>query len=350
MSALNLDSARIILVGGPGGVGKTTLAATLGVRLAEKGHRTLVLTVDPAQRLAQALGFASFSSEIQAVNAPQGKLSATMLDTQRYFDKIIERFAASPAQKEKILSNPIYRTMVESLGGTHEYAAMERLHELSLDTVYDKIVVDTPPMQNAVDLLRAPQRLAAFMDNSILRWFQSGQSLSRRLFQTGTKVAMRLVKSVLGPEFMDSFQTLMTDFEGLQYGFQERHRSVQRTLKDPTTAFLLVSFPCAERYRESVSFRRELGEQGIALRGILLNRVEPMLSSPAVDLSQVPPERKASIQTWLQYHHEVTRLQKQWVDCFRASAEGVPLCIMERSSDLLHSLPSLSRLGARLLS
>ena len=148
---------RVFMVGGPGGVGKTTLAAALGIQLASAGFKTVVLTVDPARRLAQALGFEGFKTDLQKVDipgVPDSTLYATMLDTQRYFDKIIHRFAKTEQQKERILNSPIYRTMVDSLGGTNEYAAMERLLEFAQDNRFEKIVVDTPPTQNAIDLSR----------------------------------------------------------------------------------------------------------------------------------------------------------------------------------------------------
>jgi anion-transporting ArsA/GET3 family ATPase len=141
----DLADKKIILIGGPGGVGKTTLAAALGVSLGLRGYRTLVLTVDPARRLAQALGFKDFENSVKKVTNPEYpelQLTASMLDSEHYFDKVIERFARSPEQKKKILENRLYRTMVESLGGSHEYAAMERLLEFVSSDEYDKIMVN----------------------------------------------------------------------------------------------------------------------------------------------------------------------------------------------------------------
>jgi len=348
-----IGNERLILVGGPGGVGKTTVAATLGVRLAEKGNKTLVLTVDPARRLAQALGFDGFSSDVQKVDgltAGSGELYATMLDTNRYFDKIIERFSANANQKEKILNNPIYRTMVESLGGTHEYAAMERLYELSLDTTYDKIVVDTPPMQNAVDLLKAPERLAAFMDNSVLRWFQGTPSFSRRILQTGTRVAVKMMRSLLGPEFLESFQELMNDFEGLQYGFQERHKAVQRLLSDSRTGFLIVTNPSPERFRESLAFREALKVQGIFLKGVILNRLEPAVPAYAFIPGGLSESEQALVETWTHFHRHIWERQTEWTKGFQKSLGATPLRIIPRETEMIHSLASLSRLGALLIS
>lgn len=342
-----ITNERVILVGGPGGVGKTTIAATLGVRLAEQGLRTVVLTVDPARRLAQALGLSGFSSQVQKVEGVnttgRGELFATMLDTQNYFDKVIERFSVDARQREKILNNPIYRTMVESLGGTHEYAAMERLYELALDTSYDRIVVDTPPMQNAIDLLKAPHRLAAFMDNSVLRWFQSAPSFSKRLLQSGTRVASKILRAVLGSDFLSRFQELMTDFEGMQYGFKERHTAVQQLLVAPSTGFLLVTNPSPERFRESLQFRDELQRQGIALKGVVINRCEP----------PVPPlraEERAGLEDWLDFHGQIYQQQELWTEQFKRDLGQLTPCVIPRESELLHSLPSLSRLGRLLIS
>lgn len=257
---------RIILVGGPGGVGKTTLAASIAIGLAQAGHKTVVLTVDPARRLGQALGLSHFSTELQTVNLPNatGSLQVSMLDAQRYFDRIITRFARNEEQKAKILANPIYRTMVDSLGGTHEYAAMERLFEFADDTRFDRIVVDTPPTQNALDLLAAPQRLADFMDNSVLRWFQGPKPVYLKLFQTGTKVAMKLLQKIFGSDFLAAFGKLMDDIDGMQAGFRKRNLEVLEVLQSKNSAFLLVTFPSQQRFQESEAFASTLKDRNLS--------------------------------------------------------------------------------------
>src|SRR5688500_15966741 len=147
--------------------------------------------------------------------SPEGELWASMLDTQRYLDRIVERFATSPGQREKIQNNPLYRSMVDSLGGTAEYAAMERLLEFSSDPRFDRIVVDTPPTQNAVDLLSAPQRMADFMDNTVFRWFQGKAPRYLGLFRQGTKLALKAIEKVFGVDFMRRLSELMDDLEGM---------------------------------------------------------------------------------------------------------------------------------------
>lgn len=335
---------RIVLVGGPGGVGKTTLAASLAVRYAERGLKTIVLTVDPARRLAQALGFSDFSQDLQMVTIPgfpDAVLHATMLDTQRYFDRIVEKFAKSPEQKTKILNNALYRTMVDNLGGTHEYAAMERLLEFANDPRFDRIVVDTPPTQNAVDLLSAPQRLANFMDNRVLKWFRGSSPYYLQIFKTGTKLAMKMMQKIFGAEFLDSLGKFLEDMDGMQEGFQQRNLQVMELLRSPQTAFLLVTYPSEERFGESVSFRDKLQEHKIPLRGLVLNRLET--ACPADDtLNAKYPE-------FVDYRQRLARAQQTWVDEFQRAFPSIIIKKLPYQTQPLHDLTSLSQLGESLV-
>ncbi len=285
-------SKRLFLLGGSGGVGKTTLAASLGVALAEAGYRTVVLTVDPARRLASALGLENFQSDLQRIPVEgTGELWATMLDTERYFDRVIARFATSDKQKEKLLNAPLYRTMVESLGGSHEYAAMERLLEFFNDSGFDKVVVDTPPSDNARELFEAPLRLAQFMDNSVLRWFQGGANVYMKLFRTGTRLAMQALKLVFGSDFLDQLGSLMNDLEGMQAGFRDRNLEITRVLSSEQAAFILVTVPSEARVDDSIAFLETLKAQKIPLALLVLNRMEHV--PPSAHPESSPPICKA---------------------------------------------------------
>jgi anion-transporting ArsA/GET3 family ATPase len=347
-----LGNERIILVAGPGGVGKTTLAASLGVQLALQGHRTLILTVDPARRLAQALGFKDFSSDLQPVPLPEGTpgtLHATMLDAQRYFDRIVDRFAQSEEQRQTILANPLYRTMVKSLGGTHEYAAMERLFEFSEDPAYDRIVVDTPPTQNAVDLLSAPQRLADFMDNSVLRWFQGPKPIYLKLFQTGTKVAMKLLQRVFGSDFLAAFGTFMDAIDGMQAGFRKRNLEVLELLRSPASAFLLVTLPTEGRYLETEDFSKTLETSRIHLKGIILNRIQSEVPLSPEDIAKTDPATRDSITRWLAYENLLYRNQRRVLDKFAARFTQIPTRLVPLQADPPQDVASLSQLGRLLV-
>lgn len=343
---------RIFLIGGPGGVGKTTVAAALGTRLALQGHKTVVLTVDPAKRLAQALGFENFSSDLQPVTAVGDKepmLYASMLDTQRYFDKVISRFAGSEEQRNKILNNRLYRIMVESLGGSHEYAAMERLLEFTKDSSFEKIVVDTPPSQNALDLLNAPQKLADFMDNSVLRWFQSSNT-PFSLFRQGTKVAMKLLEKLFGSDFFKSLAEVMDDLEGMHTGFRDRNLEVVQLLKSKATGFLLVSYPSEVRFNESVDFIRVLKEKEIPLSGVILNRLEKHFPKSLPASIQMDPIDRKKIDDLLDYRNRLVTEQQYWLSQFEKSLGKVPLIQIRKKSEEIHDLETLSQMGESLLS
>lgn len=344
----NLETKRLFLVGGSGGVGKTTLAAALGVELARRGYRTVVLTVDPARRLAQSLGLSNFTNDLQPVDltgveplaGKTGTLHASMLDTQRYFDKIIERFARSEAQKQKLMAHPLYRTTVDTLGGTHEYAAMERLLEFSLDARFDKVVVDTPPTQNAVDLLTAPQRLADFLDGSVLAWFRDAGNPIQKLFRSGTRVAMKVLQKVMGGEFFASLSSFLEDLEGMESGFRDRNHEVMRLLRGEATGFLLVSYPSEVRFEESRAFADTLREKGIALSALFLNRLEPPPPTAGIP---------AGLEPLSLFLKEAFDVENHWVQRFTEAFSAVPVRRLTRRDADLHQLGALSSLGRELL-
>lgn len=348
------EKKSVYMVGGPGGVGKTTLAAAIGIQLARHGHRTIVLTVDPARRLAQALGFAGFESDVQKVtlpDQPEAELYATMLDSQRYFDRVVDRFATSPQQKERLLRHPLYRMTIDHLGGTQEYAAMERLLEFASDPKWDRIVVDTPPTQNAVDLLAAPQRLAEFMDNSVLQWFQNkGDKLYQRFFKQGTRLAMKLLQTVLGGEFLDSLGSFLNELDGMQAGFKSRNLEVIELLKSAKTAFLLVSYPTEVRYHESVAFRETMKKNEIPLAGLILNRLEPEVPATLPDGAGVSAEDSAALSALLAYGHELYEQEQKWVGRFEGAFGGIPTFRVTKRGGDLHDLGSLTLLGETIVS
>lgn len=343
---------RIFLIGGPGGVGKTTVAAALGTQLALEGYKTVVLTVDPAKRLAQALGFENFTGELQSVDLPgikEPKLFASMLDTQRYFDKVISRFAGSEKQRDKILNNRLYRIMVESLGGSHEYAAMERLLEFTKDTSFEKIVVDTPPSQNALDLLNAPQKLADFMDNSVLRWFQSSKTPFSILRQ-GTKMAMKLLEKLFGSDFFKALAEVMDDLEGMHSGFRDRNLEVINLLKSNATGFFIVSYPSEVRYTESIDFIKVLLEKEITLSGVVLNRIEKTVPTEIPKSLEISAEDREKIEKILSYRADLVTQQQFWLKKFASFLSNTPVIYLEKRSDEIHDLETLSQMGKRLVS
>lgn len=341
-----LGEKRIVVVSGAGGVGKTTLSAAMAVALAARGHRTVVLTVDPARRLANALGLENFSEDLTRIAAAEGELWASMLDARRYFDKVIERFAGSEEQRKRVTDHPLWRLTLDYLGGTQEYAAMERILEFAGDAKWDRIVVDTPPTQNALDLFAAPDRLASFMESSVIRWFRDGES-SGGLFARGGKIALGLLEKILGGDFLTRLSDFLKQLGGMESGFRDRHRAVMELLRGPEAAFVLVSSATESRLAESVAFADAVKAHGVDLEAVVLNRVDAATAPPSA--VQGDGADAAAARAVLRFLDEAHREQQAIVARFRAAFPALPIRIVERSETALHDVPHLNALGEGLL-
>jgi len=286
---------RVVVCVGCGGVGKTTVAAALGLEAARRGRRALVLTIDPARRLADALGVEALGNRPQAIpraeldrlGAPApGALSAVMLDMKRTFDDLVARFAESDAARERILGNPIYQHVSEALAGSVEYSAMEKVYELWEQGEHEVFVVDTPPAQHALDFLEAPQRLLEFLDSRLVQMlihpaFAAGR-VGFRLFQSGARRALQLMERVSGIGFLEDLSEFLLAFEGMSAGFRQRAARVRGLLLGPEAEFVLVAGPGGESVRQASELRRRLERYGVRLAGTVVNRVRtwPGASAP----------------------------------------------------------------------
>jgi anion-transporting ArsA/GET3 family ATPase len=281
-----LDRRRVAVCVGCGGVGKTTVAAALALEAARRGRRTLVLTIDPARRLADALGVEALGNQPQPMardvltrlGVPaEGELWAMMLDMKRTFDDLVERFAESADARDRILSNPIYQHVSDALSGSVEYSAMEKVYELSETGRFDLIVVDTPPAQHALDFLEAPDRLLEFIDSRLVQMlihpaFAAGR-FGFRLFQRGTRRVLEILERISGVGFLADLSEFLLAFEGMAEGFRQRARSVRALLLGPEAAFVLVAAPGRESVRQSLDFLERLEGYRVPLSGVLVNRV-----------------------------------------------------------------------------
>lgn len=335
---------RIFLMGGPGGVGKTTLSAALAITLAERGYSTIVLTVDPAKRLAQALGLTHLGNTVQRVplQDPSHKLWASQLSTDRFLDELIHRIAKSPLQETRILANPIYQTLSKQLGGSEEYAAMERILEFA-EASYDKIIVDTPPTQNAVDLLTAPQRMFDFMDTSVLKWFSGKTTFFSGIFGRSTHLALKALQRLFGNHFFDALEGFLRDIDGLQAGFQSRNFELARRLKANDCAFLLATTATQDRVTECSDVRRVLEQEGIALRLLLINQFEP--EPPTFN----DAERAAypNLAIWRAFLSQLNADQQQAKESLKALS--VATVTLNRLDQPPTTISELSTLGNRLV-
>ncbi len=254
-----LTRRRIVVCVGCGGVGKTSVAAALALEAARRKRRALVMTIDPARRLADALGVGPLGNTPRAISeqalagvgvAGGGALSAMMLDMKRTFDDLVERFAENAEARERILRNRIYQHVSDALAGSAEYTAMEKVYELAEADDFDVIVVDTPPSQHAVDFLEAPQRLLELLDSRLVKVLLhpalAAGRFGFRIFQRGTQRALRVIERVSGLAFLEDVSEFLLAFEGMAAGFAERARRVRSLLVGPEAAFVLVSGPAPE--------------------------------------------------------------------------------------------------------
>ncbi len=271
---------HIIVCVGTGGVGKTTLAASFALAGARLGRRTAVLTIDPARRLADALGIAELGNQptdlprerLTALGVPpEGRLAALMLDMKRTFDELVARFADSEEGRQRILGNRIYQHISDALAGSAEYSAMEKVFELSERRDFDLIVVDTPPSQHALDFLEAPRRLVEFLDSRLVQLLLhpalAAGRFGVRLFQRGSERVLHLIERVSGVSFLEDISEFLLAFEGMSEGFRERAREVQARLVGPDAAFVLAASPAKQSTRHALGHARAAQRRGRAAGG-----------------------------------------------------------------------------------
>jgi anion-transporting ArsA/GET3 family ATPase len=278
-----LASKEMILVTGSGGVGKTTIAAALGLSaVVNQGGKVLVLTVDPARRLADALGVGALGNRATKVPAaafaeagvePMGELWAAMLDTKAGWDELIRRHAPNAEVRDSVLSNPLYQNITGRFVNSHDYLAMEQLHDVHASGEYDLVVVDTPPSRNALDVLDAPSRMVEFFGGRLLKWLTV--PYRSRLFNVASKPFNQIADRVLGSHFLQDIAQFFILFQAMEKGFVARAREVEALLGDPRTAFVVVSTLEAAPAHEAAYLARELVGRGYQLGAIIANRTTP---------------------------------------------------------------------------
>jgi len=284
--AEELDRRRIVVCVGCGGVGKTTVAAAVALEAACRGRNVVVLTIDPARRLADALGVGELGNvpreipreALGAHGLPEGgRLAAMMLDMKRTFDEMVDRFAESAEARDRILENPIYRHATDALAGSVEFSAMEKVYELCERGEYDLVVVDTPPAQHALDFLDAPQRMVEFLDSRLVQMLihpaMAAGRFGFRIFQRGTRRVLHLLERVSGLGFLEDVSEFLMAFEHMSEGFRARAIRVRELLLGPDAAFVLIAGPARESVRQSEEFLDRLEASRVPLAGVLVNRV-----------------------------------------------------------------------------
>ncbi|MEV4126869.1 ArsA family ATPase [Nocardia sp. NPDC049707] len=288
-------NARVVVCCGSGGVGKTTTAAAIGLRAAEQGRKVVVLTIDPARRLAQSLGVADLDNTPQRVALgpeAKGELHAMMLNMRRTFDDMVLEHT-SPEKAEQIFANPFYQTVASSFGGTQEYMAMEKLGQLAGRKEWDLIVVDTPPSRNALDFLDAPKRLGNFLNGRMIRVIMAPGRGVTRLVTGAMSLAVRAVSTIVGGQMLKDASNFLQSLESLFGGFQDRADRTYAMLSKPGTHFLVVAAPEQDALREASFFVDRLSTERMPLAGLVLNRTHPVLSSLSADHAQTAADQLA---------------------------------------------------------
>lgn len=278
----DIVDAHVLVTTGAGGVGKTTTAAAIGLAAAAAGRRTLVLTIDPARRLAQAMGLAHLDDQPTRVplsDGLDGELHAMMLDMTSTFDRLIDRHASSPDHAQQIKTNRIYQTLSSTLSGTQEYMAMERLHELHDPGEWDLLVIDTPPTRSALDFLDAPKRMTSFLDGRLLKLLMKPSVAAGRgvgkVVGFGATTFMRVAGRVTGMDLLEDLASFFRAFDGMYDGFKERAQQVLDLLQEPTSRFVVVTSPEPPPLREARYFLQRLEQEGLHAAGLVVNRIRP---------------------------------------------------------------------------
>ncbi|MFC5065543.1 ArsA family ATPase [Actinomycetospora atypica] len=359
-------STHTLVCCGSGGVGKTTTAAALALRAAARGRRVVVLTIDPARRLAQSMGLEELDNEPRVVPGTEsdsgGELQAMMLDMRRTFDEMVAGHA-TPDRAQAIFDNPFYQTISTSFSGTQEYMAMEKLGQLAATGRWDLIIVDTPPSRSALDFLDAPQRLSSFLDGRMIRLLsapaRAGGSALRKLVGSTFNLFAKAVSTILGGQLLSDASAFVQAFDTLFGGFQERATATYQLLRAPGTAFVVVASPEPDALREASYFVERLGAERMPLAGLVLNRTHPVHATLSGARAREGAEAleaargDATTAAVLRLHAdrvETAERERRVLARFTRAHPGVPIVDVPAMATDVHDLDGLRAIGELLTS
>lgn len=355
MSLTALDEHRIVIVGGSGGVGKTSISAAVGIRCALDGYNTLVLTIDPARRLAGALGMEGIGRDAVDVTprldeeglAPSGTLHAMMLDVQNTFDRLVARYAPDEATRQQILANRLYQNISTRLSGSQEYASMQRLYEIATEEGYERIVLDTPPTTHALDFLTAPQRLMAFFDSRVVQVFVNfGGRVGWNIFRRSTDMFLKALERLTGSGLIHEISEFFEITETVLEPYRTQSDRTQELLRDKDTAFLIVSGPNRYQLDDAEEFRRKLVEMGIDVAGVAVNRWLPPAADEEAALPEVPTGGDELVRDVVGWGTKLERLSREQARILREMARDGELELVRIPifDEDVHSIAGLMRM------
>jgi anion-transporting ArsA/GET3 family ATPase len=334
-----LSGKRIVICAGPGGVGKTTTSAAVAAGLAARGQRVAVLTIDPARRLADALGLDALDDTARPVNA---NLFALMLDSKRTFDSLIDRVAPSPEARDEVLANPIYRQLSSAVAGTQEFTAIAKLYELDAAGEYDVLVLDTPPSRNALDFLDAPDRLTGFLQGRAIRLFLR----PGRLLGAGTGVVFHALRRATGVALLDDLSTFFRALGTMLPDLAERGAHVKALLSSPATVFLLVTSLEREPVDETIFFHARLREARMPFGAVVVNKLrDPVAEGGPLDL---PDALAAKVEAGAAEAEQLAARDAAGLDRLREALEDPAVIGVPQLPGDVHDLDGLTRMGEHL--
>ncbi|WP_164700912.1 ArsA family ATPase [Modestobacter sp. KNN46-3] len=367
LAALVSDrSTRIIVCCGSGGVGKTTTSAALALAAAEAGREVVVLTIDPARRLAQSLGLVELDNEPRLVETPgaPGELHAMMLDMKRTFDDVVAAHS-TPERAQVIFENPFYQALSSSFAGTQEYMAMEKLGQLRASDRWDLVIVDTPPSRSALDFLDAPNRMSRFLDGTMIRLLtapaRAGGRAGVRFVGAGFLLFSRIISKILGGQLLNDISAFVSALDTMFGGFRERADATYEMLRQPGTSFVVVAAPEPDALREASYFVDRLSTEGMPLAGLVLNRTHPPATT-ALSATRAEGAAEAVAEAGgpgsklaagaLRVHAErmtVATREQRLADRFTSAHPEVPVRTVPAAAGDVHDLDGLRVMGEALL-
>jgi anion-transporting ArsA/GET3 family ATPase len=353
-----LDGRRICVCAGSGGVGKTTTSAVVALGMAAAGARVAVVTIDPARRLANALGLEELANEPSLV-APErltasgltmrGELWAMMLDPKRTFDELIDRVAPTPERAQEIKDNRVYRELSSAVSGSQEFTAVSKLYELAESGRFDLLVLDTPPSRNALHFLEAPGRLTSFLEGRALKAFRKPTGLGMRVLGIGAAPLLGGLKRITGLDLITDLMTFFGLLDEMTADFSARAEAVERLLRSPQTAFLLVTSAETGPTDEAIWFRRTLIEGGLPFAGVVVNRFHHDLGAAAsgdlrVDLAgELGPELASRVAATSDEFHVLATRDAANVERLVGELGGEPVLLVRHLDDDVHDVEGLLR-------
>jgi anion-transporting ArsA/GET3 family ATPase len=355
-----LEGKRVCVCGGSGGVGKTTTSAAIALGMAARGAKVAVVTIDPARRLANALGLEELQNEPVRVSPDRlvsegleikGELWAMMLDPKRTFDELIDRIAPDPERAAEIKANRVYGELSTAVSGSQEFTAIAKLYDLDRAGEFDLLVLDTPPSRNALDFFDAPGRLTSFLEGRALKTFLRPTGIGMRVLGRGASPVFSALRRVTGVDLIGDLSTFFQLLGDMTDDFKQRAGQVEQMLHAPSTAFLLVTSAQSEPIDEAIWFRRTLAESGLPFAGVVVNRVHHDLFGGArpddiaeLRAEQLPPALAARVMQTFHDYHVLARRDERNIARLRAELENPPLLLVPHLDDDVHDVEGLLRI------